>query len=322
MKENLKKRLVNFSWLLFGLAYIILLFSKSLWIYIVGAVVLFGIITLGRWLYKNADVLYGWPFIVFLILAFLSISFSSSIVTTRHIIQNQKIDNQVMCQPEESKEEKDEVESAEVESEEVVDSEEKEYYQVPEEADAAQTEKVVTKVIEKSIEVPVEKRVEVPIEKKVEVPVEVEKKVTEYVEVPVVEYVEVPATTTSIQTSTQTTAYNYTGDPTSANCGYNYTGDPTGNNYGYGYTGDPTGSYYGSSTSVKISGPKTVTQGKYYTYTITGVSSVSESRLELPANVTAEKVGSNKFKLYFEEGYTGSYHIGYGSASISVKVCA
>ena len=49
---------------------------------------------------------------------------------------------------------------------------------------------------------------------------------------------------------------------------------------------------------------------------------MSESRLNLPANVSAEKVGTNKFKLYFESGYTGSYSIGYGSASINIKVKA
>lgn len=180
----------------------------------------------------------------------------------------------------------------------------------------------------------IEKRVEVPVEKTVEV----EKKVVEYVEVPVVEYIEVPLESNGAlneykpddkaddnepetETSNQET---YTANPTIPNNYYEiYTGDPTSSNGGQGmYTGDPTGGYYGSSSSIKISGPKTVTQGKSYTYTITGVSSVSESKLKLPANVTAKKVGNNKFKLYFEEDYTGNYHIGYGSASISVKVCA
>lgn len=313
MRENLKKRLIAISWGLFGLAYIILLFSKSLWICLLGALVLAGIVILGRWLRENADDLHSWPFIVFLILAFVSIGFSSSIATTRHIARNQKIDNQMMCQIESNKEEENEVQNPEQKSEETAEPEEP--YQEPEETVKPQSEKVVTKVVEK--------RVEVPVEKKVEVPVEVEKKVTEYVEVPVVEYVEVPTTTTPEPTPTpaQKPSYNYTGDPTGGNYGYNYTGDPTGGNYGYGYTGDPTGSY-NNSYSVKISGPKTVTQGKSYTYTVTGVSSVSESKLNLPANVTAEKVGTNKFKLYFEEGYTGSYHIEYGSSKLSITVVA
>lgn len=315
IKENLRKRLVKISLVVFILAYIVILFSGMFKAFLFATLVLAAVICISKWLCNNAydDNLHSWPYIAIILLAFMALSFSTAFTSTRRIAKNQKQDEQIICQTETENDDEESEEEVAEQEEITEETEPEEVYEEKPEVQTQTVEKVVTKVVEKKVEVPVEKKVEVPVE----VPVEVEKKVTEYVEVPVVEYVEVPATT---PTTTQTPSYNYTGDPTGGTYGYNYTGDPTSS--GYGYTGDPTGSYYGSSTSVKISGPKTVTQGKSYTYTITGVSSVSESRLELPANVTAEKVGSNKFKLYFEEGYTGSYHIGYGSASISIKVGA
>ncbi len=183
------------------------------------------------------------------------------------------------------------------------------------------------KIVERRVEVPGETKVVTKeVEKKVEVPVEVEKVVTEYVEVPVVEYIEKEPSTQEPTNSEKepdptpapTQKFNYTGDPTGGG-GYGYTGDPTG---GYGYTGDPTGNNYNSYGSVRISGPTSVTQGNSYVYTISGTNSISLSRLNLPANVTAEKTGTNKIRLYFRDGYTGSYSIGYGSSVINVKVNA
>ena len=173
--------------------------------------------------------------------------------------------------------------------------------------------KVVTKT--EYVEKVVEKRVEVPVEKEVIKEVVVEK------EVPVVEYVEVekkPEVSTPVQTPTPTPNYNYNSQ---------YYGDPTGNsNYGYGYNngyyGDPTGNYYGNNSSVSIKGKTTVTAGNSYTYTISGVSSISKSKLDVPSNVSIERVSGNKVTLYFEEDWTGSYSIGYGSEAIKIKVTA
>lgn len=311
IKENLRKRLVKISLVVFILAYIVILFSGMFKAFLFATLALAAVIFISKWLCHNAydDNLHSWPYIAIILVAFMALSFGTLFTTTSRYVKHQKMEQNIMQQLGEDNNEKESEEEVAEHEEIIEETEPEEVHEEKPEVQTRTVEKVVTKVVEK--------KVEVPVEKKVEVPVEVEKKVTEYVEVPVVEYVEVPAT---IPTTTQTPSYNYTGDPTGGTYGYNYTGDPTSS--GYGYIGDPTGSYYGNSNSIKISGPKTVTQGKSYTYTITGVSSVSESRLELPANVTAEKVGSNKFKIYFEEGYTGSYHIGYGSASISVKVGA
>lgn len=178
-------------------------------------------------------------------------------------------------------------------------------------------------------EVPVEKVVvkkvpqEVPVEK--EVVKEVVKEVIK--EVPKIEYIEVekepeptpqPSTTTpapTVQPYSPTTVYGYGyGDPTMGGYGYGY-----GNQYGYG---DPTGGYNGyySTSSIRISGPEKVYAGEEETYTISGVSSISKNKLDLPANVSVEKISGNKVTLSFEEEWTGSYSICYGNASIDVKV--
>lgn len=189
------------------------------------------------------------------------------------------------------------------------------------EEEETKTDEETVKVVEK--EVPVEKVVERVVEKRVEVPVEkiVEKTVTEYVEVPVVEYVEVEIPTTPTQTTNPNTTpqYNYN-NPTGMN--YGYTGDPTvPNSYGYGNVynyGDPTinnSYYYGQ---ISISGNKTVTMGESVMYTISGVSSISKSNLKLPKNVYVDKISGNKVYLVFEQ--VGWYSIGYGNATINVKV--
>jgi len=36
--------------------------------------------------------------------------------------------------------------------------------------------------------------------------------------------------------------------------------------------------------------------------------------------VSNEKISGNKVTLYFDEGWTGTYSIGYGSSSIKVEV--
>lgn len=208
---------------------------------------------------------------------------------------------------------------------------------------------VVEKVVEKEVKVPVV--VEKVVEKKVEVPVE--KEVIKYVEKPSKETnaQTTKPTTSTTSTTTQTNSpvttptnnYNYNpayyGDPTSSsyghgsNYGYGYTTDPTLNNYGYGYgyssgygyTGDPTASGYNNnyySSSIKITGDTTVVAGDTATYTITGVSSITRSKLDLPDNVSIESINGNRVKLYFEEGWTGTYSIGYESAELKIKVKA
>jgi len=203
--------------------------------------------------------------------------------------------------------------------EEIKDSDEDDDKAVTVSDGAKDESKVVTKTVEKVVEKPV--TVEKVIEKVVEVPVEVEKvvekEVIEYVEVPVVEYVEKETTSQPAATPTPTPNYNYYsyGDPTMYN---NY---GSGYNYGYGYTGDPTGGY-NYQNAVSISGKTNVTAGNSYTYTISGVSSISKSKLDLPANVSVESINGNRVTLYFEDEWTGSYSIGYGSAVINVKVTA
>lgn len=332
------KGLFIISAIVFAITIIPAWIANTIFFGILWTVVLLALTIISSYLSRNVHKLNPRPAsivaVILFVLSIFLLSFNISRMTTRTISRNNKMDQQITCKIDDGakleKEDEDEnyEENAAVNEEENTDSEYQEGtdnqdVQVIDVDPQPVKEKVVTKTVEKRVEVPVEKRVEVPVEKKVEVPVEVEKKVTEYVEVPVIEYVEVPSTTPSTPAPTQKPSYNYTGDPTGGNYngGYGYTGDPTGGRYGYGYTGDPTGGYNNSS-SLKISGPTTVTQGNSYTYTITGASSVSESRLNLPANVSAEKVGTNKFKLYFESGYTGSYSIGYGSASINIKVKA
>ena len=158
---------------------------------------------------------------------------------------------------------------------------------------------IVTKVVEKVVEKPVEKVV------------------TEYVEVPVVEYVEVqtPETNTNEQVSSPTIS-------TPMNPQYGYTGDPTMMNYGYNnginYGGDPTINNNYLYQSIEISGDKYVIMGESIPYTITGVSSISESRLNLPNGVSVDKIRGNKVYLTFDE--VGWYSIGYGNATINVAV--
>jgi len=111
----------------------------------------------------------------------------------------------------------------------------------------------------------------------------------------------------------------------SNNKSYDYYGDPTGvytNNYNYNPYGDPAGGYYNNnySSSVKISGEKEVTAGESYTYTISGVNNISESKLKIPSNVNVKNIRGNKITLYFEEGWSGTYSIGYSSATIKVEV--
>lgn len=274
--------------------------------------------------YKRAR----WIFVILLLIASLVFAYKGLIEIKSNISKLMTQDNSkkynVVIDFEEEKNKENNVDLKEVEVEDAKEIK----------REKNETVKTVTEIVEKRVEVPVEKKVT----EYVEVPVEVEKKVTEYVEVPVVEYIEVP-----IESSTESSldqSYNteenvkndnveelpqketYTGDPTMTPSGKEiYVGDITMNGSGNIYTGDPTGSY-NNSYSVKISGPKTVTQGKSYTYTVTGVSSVSENKLHLPENVTAKKVGANKFKLYFEKGCVGSYHIEYGSSKLSIEVVA
>lgn len=214
-------------------------------------------------------------------------------------------------------EESEEAETVEDEKKQSSEEADEVVVTVSDEAESEPT--VVTKTVEKVVEKPV--TVEKVVEKVVEVPVEVEKvvekEVIEYVEVPVVEYVEKETTSQPVSTPTPTPNYNYYsyGDPTM----YNNYGN--GYSYGYGYTGDPTGGYNYQQT-MSISGKTNVTSGNSYTYTISGVSSISKSKLDLPANVSVESISGNRVTLYFEDGWTGSYSIGYGSAVINVKVTA
>ena len=183
-------------------------------------------------------------------------------------------------------------------------------------------EKVVEKVVEK--EVPVEKVVEkvvekeVPVEKIVEVEKVVEKEVPVEKVVEVEKIVEVPAKPVQTPTTTPTSPVT---TPQYGNSGY--TGDPTVPNYGYGngyYNGygDPTGGYNNNNSAVVITGDKTVIMGESVKYTISGVSSISKSKLDLPDNVYIEKISGNKVYLVFE--HAGWYEIGYGNAVISVSV--
>ena len=119
-------------------------------------------------------------------------------------------------------------------------------------------------------------------------------------------------------------SYNHNADPTgkatayyppTRYSGYNY-GDPTGGYMGYGYSGDPTGY---CSQGVTISGPTSVIQGRTYTYTVTGASSISRNNLSIPANAMAT-INGNVINITFAAGYTGRYEIGYGNSSISVEV--
>ena len=160
----------------------------------------------------------------------------------------------------------------------------------------------------------VEKRVEVPVEKVVEK--------IEYVEVPVVEYVEVTPPAIEPENVKPITPpalpqYGYSGDPTMGNYGYDY-------GYGYGSNyGDPTmnNNYYydnNYTSSVTISGDKKVSLGETVCYTISGVNSISESKLKLPYGVSLEKIRGNKVYLTFDE--VGSFYIKYGSTNINIKV--
>ena len=185
-----------------------------------------------------------------------------------------------------------------------------------------ETTKETVKVVEKEVPVVVEKIVEKVVEKKVPV----EKVVTEYVEVPVVEYVEVEVPTQTPAPAPNPTPapvpnYGYSGDPTVPNYGQpnGYYGYPN-NNYGYG---DPTMNYgYGYNNyyygNISISGKKTVTMGESIPYTISGVSTISKNKLDLPNNVYVDKIQGNRVYLIFEE--VGSYEIGYQNVSKTVEV--
>ena len=130
-----------------------------------------------------------------------------------------------------------------------------------------------------------------------------------------------PAATTQANnpmTYPQTTVpYNtgFYGDPTGGSCG---------SNYGYGHTTDPTAAGYANnnyySSSIKIQGETDVQSGESYTYTIKGVTSIIKSRLEVPDNVTIGDIKGNKVELYFEEGWSGPYEIGYQSATLDIYV--
>lgn len=158
----------------------------------------------------------------------------------------------------------------------------------------------------------VEKRVEVPVEKVVEK--------IEYVEVPVVEYVEVTPPAIEPENVKPITPpalpqFGYSGDPTMGNYGYDY-------GYGSNY-GDPTmnNNYYydnNYTSSVTISGDKKVSLGETVCYTISGVNSISESKLKLPYGVSLEKIRGNKVYLTFDE--VGTFYIKYGSTNINIKV--
>lgn len=206
--------------------------------------------------------------------------------------------------------------------------------EVEEESDdeeVEEVEEVTTNVVEKPVEKVVTKYVEVPVEKIVEKEIPVEKVVEKVIEVPVEKVVEkevvvekivekeVPVSAPS-STPNTTPNYGYFSDPTVPNYGQpnGYYGYPN-NNYGYG---DPTMNYgYGYNNyygNISISGKKTVTMGESIPYTISGVSTISKNKLDLPNNVYVDKIQGNRVYLIFEE--VGSYEIGYQNVSKTVEV--
>jgi len=130
----------------------------------------------------------------------------------------------------------------------------------------------------------------------------------------------------TIETSPNTNNEKQNSTPTvtpnngNTNLYYNPYGDPMGGYSGNNYYPN-NNNYYGSNT-VRISGEEEVIAGEEYTYTISGVTSISKSKLKVPANVSIENISGNKVTLYFEEGWSGTYSLGYGSATIKVEVYA
>ena len=305
----MRKFLLILSAICFFAAIVVYWFS-GVWAGVIATVLIGALIALDIYLIKNNA--RWWITLVIFFVSFMIMTSSFSNLFARNIAEKVECSSKTESTVEEKE---DEVLLEEESIEEPEDVEEISYEEdivVPASKPVSEP-KVVTKT--EYVEKVVEKRVEVPVEKEVIKEVVVEK------EVPVVEYVEVekkPEVSTPVQTPTPTPNYNYNSQ---------YYGDPTGNsNYGYGYNngyyGDPTGNYYGNNSSVNIKGKTTVTAGNSYTYTISGVSSISKSKLDVPSNVNIERVSGNKVTLYFEEDWTGSYSIGYGSAAIKIKVTA
>lgn len=110
--------------------------------------------------------------------------------------------------------------------------------------------------------------------------------------------------------------------PTPVYNNVNYGGPTTVYGYGYGY-GTPTGGYNNynpTSTSIKIKGATEVVAGDTETYTISGVNSISKSKLDISGNVDY-KISGNKITLYFDEDFTSGYClIKYGSEKLKVDI--
>lgn len=225
----------------------------------------------------------AWIAVLLFLLALFILSFSCSIVTSRYL-SNRNLDV--------------EYKTSDYTCQEVIDNELEEGLEEISEADT--TEEVV-KDNEKDTTTKIEYVDRVVVK---EVPKIVEKEVIK----------EVP-TQTKNEKETSTPSSTPTPIPTPV---------PSPQHNYNGYYGDPTGGSYGNNwyNSVSISGSKTVTAGDTKTYTISGVSSISKSKLDLPANVSIEKVSGNKVTLYFDEDWTGTYEIGYGSATLKISVRA
>ena len=163
--------------------------------------------------------------------------------------------------------------------------------------------KVVTVIKEVIKEVPVEKVKEVvkevPVEVVKEVPVEVIKEVKKTPE---------PAAT---QQPKPNNYVPYYGDPTSQS---GYSGD----------YGDPTDNRDNNNNNnrdnVRITGSTNVTAGRTYTYTISGISNFSLSKLEYPDFVTAKKKSNNSFTLTFDDDYTGNVYLDYNDLELDFKI--
>jgi len=310
------KKFLFVASMIFLLVAIVVYWFVGVWNGLAATVLLGLVIFTTNYLRKNNG--RWWIALLIFIFSFSVLAGSFSAVTVRHM--NRKIDiviEENEIEENEIEEDLEEEEEVLVEYESETDVEEEKVSEEPTMEDnetltlnknTSDTPKIITKTEYIEKEVPIEKIVvkEVPVEKEVvkEVIVEKEVPVEKVVikEIPVEKTPEVASTIAPVPPQPTVSQYKYNNA---------YYGDPTvmNNSYGYGY-----------NSSISISGKKEVVAGREYTYTISGAVSITKSKLKLPSNVSIEKISGNKVTLYFDEGWTGTYSIGYGSSSIKVEV--
>ncbi len=285
----MKKFLLIFSIICFALSLVCGLFTGWIGAIVFTLLSVAGIL-IASFLLRNIANARWIPIIILIVLAIflVKISICKCVMDNADTLAQNQITN---CEKEEE---------TDLNSQMVITDIEEEKQQESEETTKTENVKVVEKEVPVTVEKVVEKIVEkeVPVEKIVEKEVIVEKIVEVEKEVPV-----------------QTTTPN--SNPT-----INFYGDPTVPNYGngYGYNNGYYGDSYNNYGKITISGDDEVVMGESVAFTIKGVNTISESKLELPQYVSFDYSKGNKIYLIFKK--VGWYEFEYGNATFGVTVVA